>query len=218
VLPAAFKVLAGLPMHAELMRLYLRHAASSFDKQLHLSQVVGSCEWQLDLGSGQLSFGNQYHWQAQVLGTEAEESNTWLWAWANQASQIPPQVLGAALTLRLLGEHRQIPALTEPQVLLDDFDGHFLAMIGSGICRASAYYRAPYEGGAAYLLIKDDAFPLCSDAPVARIASVFPQAISSLEIPDHKVAFIGYLEFYGLTFDLHFLKKANAERAAVDPG
>ena len=32
-------------------------------------------------------------------------------------------------------------------------------MIASGVCDADAYYRGPYEGGAAFLLIKDERFP-----------------------------------------------------------
>ena len=105
---------------------------------------------------------------------------------------------GAALTLRMLGEAKGFPELVEPEHPLDDINGHTLALIGSGICRADAFYRCPYEGGALYVLIKDDSFPRCPEPPLARIASVFPQAISSFEISSHKLALIGYLDYYGL--------------------
>jgi len=32
-----------------------------------------------DLASGLLSFGNQYHWHPQVLGTESQHDGSWLW-------------------------------------------------------------------------------------------------------------------------------------------
>lgn len=76
--------------------------------------------------------------------------------------------------------------------------GHVLAMIASGVCRADAYYRCTYEGGAAFVLIMDENFPKCTDPPLQRIATVFPQAIALLEIPDHKLALAGYLDHYGL--------------------
>jgi hypothetical protein len=50
--------------------------------------------------------------------------------------------------------------LAEPQLGLgspDDrpwFDGCYLAMAASGLCQADCYYRAPYEGGALFVLLK----------------------------------------------------------------
>jgi hypothetical protein len=140
--------------------LFSRYIAVSFGKQLHLAELVGSSNWHFDLSSGLLSFGNEYRWQVQVLGSEAEESQTWLWAWANEASGIPTALLGSALTLRMLGESHGIAELVEPEVPFGEVNGHLLAMIGSGVCRADAYYRCPYQGGAAFVLIKDENF-LC---------------------------------------------------------
>src|SRR5262249_21316260 len=77
-------------------------------------------------------------------------------------------------------------------------DGHTLALIASGLCQANAYYRAPYDGGALFLLIQDDIFPRCQEPPLARIASVFPQAIAALDIPNHRLALAGHLVHYAL--------------------
>lgn len=142
-------------MQSALPDLFCRRAAVSFGKQLHLAELVGESGWHFDMPSGLLSFDEQYRWQVQVLGTEAEDSKVWLWAWANERSNIPTRLLGSALTLRMLGESHGIPGLAEPQVPISEINGHTLAMIASVVCRADAYYRCPYEGGAAYLLIKD---------------------------------------------------------------
>ena len=188
-------------MHFDTAKLFFRNAVASFGKELHLAELVSHSNWHFNMASGLLSFGGEYDWRVQILGTEADNSQTWLWAWANEASGIPISLLGSALTLRMLGEANGIPELAESEVPLGEVNGHILAMIASGVCRADAYYRCPYEGGAAFLLIKDENFPRCTEHPLARIASVFPQAISSLDISDHRLAFLGYLEYYGLVFE-----------------
>jgi hypothetical protein len=177
---------------------YIRHIAPSLDKQHYLCQITGNHDWRFDLGTGLLAFGNQYHWHIQLLGTESEASGAWHWAWGNGNSNIPEHLLVASLALKAYGEQHGIPELTTPQLPLDQVDGHKLALLASGVCEANAYYRCPYEGGALFVLIMDENFPKCTDPPLQRIATVFPQAIASLDIPDHKLALSGYLDHYGL--------------------
>jgi len=185
-------------MDSAVTNISCRHAAASFDKQLHLSELVGEVDWHFDMASGLLSFGNRFAWHVQLLGTESEETHTWLWAWANEGSDIPPFLLQVALQMKALGEQQQIPELTTPMFPLDGIDGHFLAMLASGACKADAYYRCTYDDGAAYLLVQDENFPKNTEPPIQRIPSVFPQAIASIEIANHKEALAGYLEHNGL--------------------
>ena len=100
--------------------------------------------------------------------------------------------------MKALGEEHQIPELATPVFPLDGIDGHYLAMLASGICHADAYYRCPYEGGAAIILIKDENFPKNNEPPLKRIAGIFPQAIASIEIANHRQTLAAYLEHYGL--------------------
>lgn len=173
----------------------------SFDKQVFLSNLIGESGWVFDLPLGILTFSNQFRWQTQLLGTESETSGIWLWAWANTESNIPAHMLVASLVLKAYGEQHGIPELTTPQVPLDQINGHTLALLASGICEANAYYRCPYNGGALFVLIMDENFPKCPDPPLQRIATVFPQAIASLDIPDHNLALTGYLDHYGLSYE-----------------
>ncbi|MBL8793997.1 MAG: hypothetical protein JNM56_08830 [Planctomycetia bacterium] len=177
---------------------FCHYAAASFDKQLHLAELVGEEDWHFNMASGLLSFGQHLHFQAQVLGTESYENNTWLWAWANEGSNIPEKLLVSSLAMKALGEEQQIAEFTTPMLQLGGIDGNTLATIAGGVCQADAYFRAPYQGGAAYLLIQCNAYPKNTEPPLARIASVFPQAIAAMEIPNHKLALAGYLGHYGL--------------------
>jgi hypothetical protein len=101
----------------------------------------------------------------------------------------------------MLGEQHQIRELTELEVSVNVADGHTLSMIASRVCPANACFRCPYEGGALFVLIKDENFPRCTEPPLQRIATIFPQAISSLNIPNHPLAFSGYLDDYGLAYE-----------------
>jgi hypothetical protein len=188
----------AIAMQSKIDTRSLRKIARSFDHQLWLSHCISDADWQFDSVSGLISFTNQCSWHAQLLGTESATSGTWLWAWANSESGIPAHLLVASLALKAYGEHHGIPELTTPQLPLDQIDGHTLALLASGICEANAYYHCPYEGGALFVLIMDENFPKCTDPPLQRIATVFPQAIASLEIPDHRLALASYLDHYGL--------------------
>jgi hypothetical protein len=178
-----------------------RYIASSIDKQSHLLSLIRADHWNIDFSTGFLSFGERLRWHSQLFGTESEASGTWLWAWANTESNLPNHLLTTCLALKAYGEQHGIPELTTPQLPLDRIDGHTLALLASGICEANAYYRCPYEGGALFVLIMDENFPKCPDPPLQRIATVFPQAIASLEIPDHKLALAGYLDHYNLAHE-----------------
>jgi hypothetical protein len=175
-----------------------RIAVVSFDKQVSIDQIYGEKSWQFDRTTGFLTFGKKGSWQTQLLGTESELTNTWLWAWANAQSDEPSHLLVASLLLKAFGDQNGIPELTTPQLPLDQVDVHTLALLASGLCEANGYYRCPYEGGALYVLIMDENFPKCTDPPLQRIASVFPQAIASLEIADHEQALCEYLDHYGI--------------------
>ena len=90
-------------------------APFAFDRQLLFAELVADLPWAYDLQTGTLSFGDSYQWHAEILGTESEESGTWLWAWANEGSDIPKQQQGASLIRifpnRLLDGLKRCPQL-----------------------------------------------------------------------------------------------------------
>lgn len=121
-------------MIAAIARFLDAEFARSFDKQLHLGDLIGECDWNVDLKQGLLSFQDRYSWRIQILGTESTRGNTWLWAWANVASNLPPNLIEASLQLREFGKEHGIPEFTEAKLSLDQIDGHTIALIASGIC------------------------------------------------------------------------------------
>jgi len=183
-----------------LTELFLEHVAASLDKQFYLMDLLGKHRWVFDMDEGKIIFNDSLSFSAQILGTESEVSNTWLWGWANEASGIPQELLEAVLEVKELGNREQIPEFTAAQLPLnEEINGHNLAIITSGIYQANAYYRGPYEGGAVFLLIKDVDFPTREvEEPTIRVAFGFPETIAAVSIANQRQAFIHYLKFYNL--------------------
>jgi hypothetical protein len=146
---------------SRLHDLCAAHAALSSEKQRALAAALGDGPWHYSIGAGTISLdGGRFVLPMQLLGTHAEESNTWLWAWANEVSNYPPELLTSANRLRQIGLEAGVAELTQPLLDLgsaDDrpwFDGYYLAMAATGLCQADCYYRAPYEGGALFVLLQ----------------------------------------------------------------
>src|SRR4051812_21681471 len=102
-------------MSPGLSDLFHRHAAATFAKQMCLQELVGQRDWQFQVRPGTLSFGAGLAWKVQLLGTRSAVSNTWLWAWANTASNLPPELLVDSLALKETGQRLAIPELVEAE-------------------------------------------------------------------------------------------------------
>lgn len=177
---------------ATLLDQYFCYA---FDRQFLLAELIEGLDWSYDVSTGVLSFGDRYHFQAEILGTEAEA--TWLWSWANEMCSLPPERIQVALKMKRWGEEADIPELTEPCLSLEAIDGHTLGMIAVGEQLGQAYYRGPYAGGAVLLLIVEPQIPWTVENSLQRITAVFPQIISEIEVKNHQVALRHYLNHYG---------------------
>ncbi len=180
--------------------LFVRHGAASFDKALYQRAMLGKCGWAFDLNSGVLAFRRPHEGvlqlRVQVLGSESEESRTWLWAWANP-SAIPPDLLTVVRELR--AAHAEVPELATPELpITDRVTPERIAMVACGIARAGCVFRAFYPRGALYLLIKDPRYKRSVRRPIARIMRVFPLFIAKHAVADQRAALMHYLRFYRL--------------------
>ncbi|MEE3919567.1 hypothetical protein V2I01_18075 [Micromonospora sp. BRA006-A] len=80
-----------------------------------LADLLGERDWQLDVPDGIATFGTDLRYRVQLLGTESHLDGTWLWAWANEASNIPPSVLHLAGWLREYGHRQGSPNSPNPR-------------------------------------------------------------------------------------------------------
>ncbi|GIV85730.1 MAG: hypothetical protein KatS3mg052_2737 [Candidatus Roseilinea sp.] len=182
--------------------LFIKHGAASFDKQIYLDAMLGKCGWAFDLNSGILAFRRPHEddlqLNVQVLGTESEDSQTWLWGWANPSS-IPAALLKLANELKAFGAVAGVPELVTPELpITSAVNPQRIALIACGVQRAACFFRAPYPRGALYLLIKDPRYKRSVTRPIPRIVRIFPAFLSRYPVHHPRAALLSYLQFYRL--------------------
>lgn len=179
--------------------LFHQYAAISFDRQLSIVEQIGDWSFELDPKAGEITFTKKRIFgsnkvrtsSVQILGSESQRDHSWLWGWANQ-SGLGEKALKAANRVQQIGSENGIPEFTTAsQSVLDT--GHALSLTVAGMFGKPGYYRCPYKGGAAFVMLEDASFMVPAANPVLRIAQVFPQLIETFKVADHRTAFESYL-------------------------
>ncbi|BCJ40964.1 hypothetical protein GCM10010168_47370 [Actinoplanes ianthinogenes] len=172
--------------------LFTQHVATAHARQLALADLIGERDWDLDLTAGQVAFGDDLRFPIQLLGTESHLDGTWLWAWANTQSGLPPQLLALSNWMREFGTRQGVAELTDATFPLERADGHRLALVASGLT-GRCYYRGPYEGGAVFFHLEG-----VPDQPVApeRAFTVVNQVLMAYPV-DHRAMVTAFLTQQG---------------------
>lgn len=173
-----------------------QYGGIGLDRQRNLYEVIGDNSWNADLTKGEISFGGHLAFPIQVLGTFSHSSQTWLWAWANTQSGIPPNLLQQALQLKSYGETHEIPLLKHSDFDAAINDLHLIGIIASGMFNASAYYLADYGQGIMLVTFKSPIIDKTDSVDIARVSTVFPELISTFEM-NHRAAFENYVKSKG---------------------
>lgn len=175
--------------------VFAQQVASAVARQLALADLIGDNGWQVDLAAGTATFGPELTFPIQLLGTESNGDRSWLWAWANAESQIPPVLLHLCDWIREYGRQNGIPELTEPEFPLDRADGHRLALLAAGLT-GRAYYRGPYDGGALFFHLENLPERVSAPVPPERAVTVLGQVIQSFEV-DHRTVVTAFFQQQG---------------------
>ncbi|MFE1745055.1 DUF6882 domain-containing protein [Coleofasciculus sp. H7-2] len=75
--------------------LFLKHPAASFDKQLYLGDMLRNHDAQFKLRTGTITFNKSLS-SIQILGTESEVTDTWLWG-AKEEGNISDDFMQASI-------------------------------------------------------------------------------------------------------------------------
>ena len=113
--------------------------------------VVKNRDWNIDFDRGIISFGND-EYPLQFLGSEANSSNTWLWAWKN-INGFDENIISLAREIKAKGEKLNLEALTTAEIeITDELNGHILSIVACGLAdKKYCYYRGPHSGGAIFV-------------------------------------------------------------------
>ncbi len=199
-----------------------KYALVSLEKQEKLSRLVGEHVVELDLDAGMARFSGGHEFPFQVLGTESDNTLTWLWAWADEQTEIPSDLLKSSLMLKAWGEKDNLAQFTAPSVDLSEADGTVLSLIASEVCNAGCFYRDDYEGGAVFLLLFGESIDRQPSFDLAGLMRQFSDLISLLEL-DHRETLLSYLRMKGIPFteqgtSIQFeLESAEGVRAEFSP-
>ena len=186
-------------MTNKLQELYETHVLMGMRKQRHLATVIGQHTWHYDKAEGTMAFSPGPTFQVQVLGTEAADSDTWLWAWANEGSQIPSEQLRVAEKLRALGQEWGIEEFTTPQLPRERLPVHTLGPVVLGALGLPAYYRGAMEKTNILVVIDDPKFVSPLSMTGTEFVATLGDAISNCEIPNHRLAVEQFVTQLGWT-------------------
>ena len=150
--------------------LFSSHAGAVYAKQLAFADYLGERRWNLDTQTGIASFGDDLRFSVQVLGTHSESDNSWQWAWANEESDLPHEIVSTSLEMKGYGQLNSVPELSTGHFGLE-FDSEQLAMVCSGMTDC-CYYRGPYEGGSVYFLVLNTPDELIQQYPLEKVMIV----------------------------------------------
>jgi hypothetical protein len=176
-----------------------QYSLIALEKRDKLSFLLGEHTSELDLDAGKIRFNDTLECSIQVLGTESDNTLSWLWAWADEQTEVPEDLLRACRQLKDWGMREGLPEFTLPSMDMDidRADGHVLSMIAGEICQASCYYRDAYEGGAAFVLLFDKRIDAQPSFDLSRLSRRFLDLISRYDF-DHRNALRSYLRIKGL--------------------
>lgn len=162
------------------------------------ASVVGENDWRLNPTEGLIRFGS-CEFPADIIGSESSIQNTWLWSWAHTESGLPEKVTAASRRAK-----RALPDLPEFQTgkfMLDEIhNGHDLLMICCGVSEEHrCYYRCPYDGGAAFVMISGLPEEIFAKAEAQEFMRQYIDIISGFYC-DHRLLAAGFLHQNGTPF------------------
>ncbi len=184
------------------MKTFTEHleqsALLSLEKQSKLAGMTGEYLHELDLDAGMIRFSRDLAFPIQVLGTESDNTLTWLWAWAEEQTDIPEGLVHSSLQLRNWGMREGVREFTLPSVDLDQADGNAIALVSTQIAGASSYFRDSYEGGAAYYLVFDKSIDSRPSLDRAGLLRHLTDLFFRYEL-NHRNVLLSYLQEKGLS-------------------
>lgn len=94
--------------------------------------VVKNKNWNVDFDKGIIAFGDD-EYLLQFLGSEANSSNTWLWAWEN-INGFDDKIISLARSIKEKGEKINLEPLINAEIdITDELNGHNLSIVACGL-------------------------------------------------------------------------------------
>ena len=182
-------------------KILSQQVGTAFAKQLQFGQFLGERNFNINIKQGVVAFGSDLQYPIQLLGTEAEGDNSWLWAWANDGSNFSTNILQSCNALHDFGIQHGIDEFTNRSFSLDVADGHSISLAASGLNDNCCYYRAPYSGGALFFLVFNIPNEVFRSVDAAQAIEVITDVISNVDV-EHWIMCESFLNSQGFILEL----------------
>jgi hypothetical protein len=139
------------PAYADLLSRYLGPARQH---QLTFGrEITDAARWSVDFRAGTIGF-DERTFPLQFVGSESQVSGTWLWGVEN-VNGFPDHILQAVNQFYNQCVLAGVPDLARTKLpLTEAVQGHAISSIMAAMANPPyCYYRCPYEGGAAFVLV-----------------------------------------------------------------
>ncbi|QLB12373.1 hypothetical protein EV697_10115 [Bisgaardia hudsonensis] len=192
-----FKKLFGVNLFSNqksFSSLYDQYAILGFEKQLAFAESVEGLDWNINLDTGRIHFGEKLVFPVQVIGSFSFVEKIWLWAWANNTAKIPNKLLSEVKEIRAYGKKHKIDELIRVSASLSINDIHTFGLVIIGMMESHGYYIGNFGDGAVLVTVKNENNERHNLESVhTLILSTFPQFISKFKIKAQKKVLKHYL-------------------------
>lgn len=156
--------------------------------------VVKNRDWNVDFNKGIIAFADD-EYPLQFLGSEANSSNTWLWAWEN-INEFDDKIISLAREIKAKGEKLNLEALTTAEIdISDELNGHTLSIVASGLADKNyCYYRGPHSAGAIFIAFDGVDEKIFSSINAGKFIDITMKCIQQFSL-NHKLFIESFLEW-----------------------
>ena len=156
--------------------------------------VVKNRDWNVDFDKGIIAFGND-EYPLQFLGSEANSSNTWLWAWEN-INGFDDKIISLAKSIKEKGEKLNLEPLINAEIdISDELNGHTLSIVACGLADKNyCYYRGPHSGGAIFVAFNGVDEKVFSSVSAKEFLDITVKCIQQFSL-NHKLFIENFLEW-----------------------
>ncbi len=178
------------------------HVFRILENQQALFDFLGEHRWGYAMEDGLLTLTSAADGRiladcpAQVLGSQSDADGSWLWAWANEQSQIPKNLLRAVESVRSQAEAEGNALFTASEPIEpeedDDLFGPRLAIVAAGAANLYTYYACGYDGGCLFVGIESPPPGVRTVGDATRAVHALQMGLSALDF-DHRRAALAYL-------------------------
>lgn len=179
-------------------RYFDEHIGTVFARQMRFASFMGEqSSVQMDLEKGSVDFGDGRLYTVQLLGTQLENEDAWLWAWSDDNEpSFAQKALIDAQQIKKTGHEQNIEQFAHDKLILelssvplvpDEFNGEYIASIAAGMFN-TVYWRSPFENGKnagmLYFLVKELPAEFFEPFTVPDIMNAIEDACSYYQMED----------------------------------